>query len=401
MSNIPNGYDISKWQKGLKVSSVAADFTIIKASEGVSIKDSQFEIFAADLIKIGRRFGIYHFATGKTSGAREAEWFVKCVGSYVKKAVLFLDWEGNAESKGVAYAKEFLDTVKKLTGVSAGIYMNAACLKKYAWKSVSAEYPTLWLAIYANNDPQYGYKDNPWCNVTDFKGFTKALHQYSSKGRLTGWNNNLDLDKCYITGEQWDALATGGSAPAPTPTPEPTPVVYTQKDFIKEVQKALGVTVDGIAGPKTLDATVTVSMKINNRHAVVKPIQKYLNSLGYNVGTADGVAGSLFDKGLKAFQKDNGCAVDGEATAKKLTWQTLLGYFPPKNTTTTTASTTTSSTSTAKTTVSDPVYYKIRVNDTLTKIAVKNGTTVQAIMALNPDIKNANKIYTGQKIRIK
>ena len=399
MSNIPNGYDISKYQKGLKVSSVAADFTIIKASEGVTIKDSQFETFAADLTKIGRRFGIYHFATGKTSGAREAEWFVKCIGKYVKKAVLFLDWEAGAVSKGVGYAKEFLDTVKKLTGQTPGIYMNASCLKTYAWQSVSKDYPTLWLAIYASKDIQYGYKDNPWCNVTDFKGFTKALHQYTSTGRLTGWNANLDLDKCYITGEEWDALA-GGSTPTPAPTPEPAPVVYTQKDFIKEVQKALGVTVDGIAGPKTLNATVTVSMKINNRHAVVKPIQKYLNSLGYNVGTADGIAGSMFDKGLKAFQKDNGCAVDGEATAKKLTWQKLLGYTPAK-TTTTTASTTTSNASTAKTTVSDPVYYKIRVNDTLTKIAVKNGTTVQAIMKLNPDIKNANKIYPGQKIRIK
>jgi len=67
-------------------------------------------------------------------------------------------------------------------------------------------------------------------------------------------------------------------------------------------------------------------MKINYRHPVVLPMQKYLNSLGYNVGTEDCWAGAKFDKGLKAFQKDNGCVVDGEATAKAKTWQKLIGY---------------------------------------------------------------------------
>lgn len=107
------------------------------------------------------------------------------------------------------------------------------------------------------------------------------------------------------------------------PTP-PTPT-YTQKQFITDVQKALKVPVDGIAGPVTLGATVTVSKYINTHHAVVLPMQKYLNALGFDVGTPDGWTGPKFDAGLKAFQKANGCVVDGEATAKKLTWQKLLG----------------------------------------------------------------------------
>ena len=32
-----------------------------------------------------------------------------------------------------------------------------------------------------------------------------------------------------------------------------------------------------------------------------------------------------FDAAMKAFQRDNGCIVDGEATRRKLTWQKLLG----------------------------------------------------------------------------
>lgn len=101
---------------------------------------------------------------------------------------------------------------------------------------------------------------------------------------------------------------------------------YSLKEFVKDVQKACGAKVDGIAGTETINKTVTVSSTINRNHAVVKPIQKRLKELGYSeVGTADGIAGPKFTSALKHFQSDNGCVVDGEATAKKKTWRKLLG----------------------------------------------------------------------------
>lgn len=99
---------------------------------------------------------------------------------------------------------------------------------------------------------------------------------------------------------------------------------YNHTSFVRDIQKAIGVKVDGIAGSETLTKTITVSKIKNNKHAVVKPIQKYLNSIGFNCGTADGVAGSKFDSAVKAFQKANGCVVDGEITSKKSTWKKLL-----------------------------------------------------------------------------
>ena len=100
---------------------------------------------------------------------------------------------------------------------------------------------------------------------------------------------------------------------------------YTKKQFIKDVQKAIGAKVDGIAGPETLSKTITVSKSKNRKHAVVKPIQKYLNKIGYNCGIADGIAGAKFDAAVKAYQKANGCVIDGEITAKCTTWKKLLG----------------------------------------------------------------------------
>ena len=100
---------------------------------------------------------------------------------------------------------------------------------------------------------------------------------------------------------------------------------YHLVDFISDVQKACGAKVDGIAGPETLSKTVTVSAKSNARHKVVKPIQERLRSLGYyEVGDADGIAGSKFTNAVKHYQRDNGCIPDGEITAKKTTWRKLL-----------------------------------------------------------------------------
>lgn len=107
---------------------------------------------------------------------------------------------------------------------------------------------------------------------------------------------------------------------------ETQPSVYSREDFIRDVQKAIGARVDGIAGPETLGKTPTVSQQKNSTHGVVLPLQKYLYSLGYtDVGTADGIAGPRFTAGLVAFQRDNRCWTDGEITARNKTWRCLLG----------------------------------------------------------------------------
>lgn len=101
---------------------------------------------------------------------------------------------------------------------------------------------------------------------------------------------------------------------------------YTLTEFIRDVQSVTGSVVDGIAGPETIGNTVTISRYINDDHPVVKFVQKRLAALGYTqVGEIDGVAGPLFEKAMKAFQSDNGCVVDGEATRRMKTWRKLLG----------------------------------------------------------------------------
>ena len=49
----------------------------------------------------------------------------------------------------------------------------------------------------------------------------------------------------------------------------------------------------------------------------------------------------------------------------------------------------------------EPIYYVVKPGDNLTRIAIAYNTTVDAIMLLNPQIKNKNLIYSGQTIRVK
>ena len=121
-----------------------------------------------------------------------------------------------------------------------------------------------------------------------------------------------------------DIQATA-SVSSSTVTTKPSSISneYTYTKFLSDLRTILGLKSN--ASKKTiLSKTVTVSANKNNTHKVVKPIQKYLNTLGYSCGTADGIAGSKFTSAVKAFQKKNKCVQDGEITAKNSTWKALL-----------------------------------------------------------------------------
>lgn len=113
---------------------------------------------------------------------------------------------------------------------------------------------------------------------------------------------------------------------APKPSSAPSPSNYSLKAFIADVQRATGAEVDGIAGPETLSKTVTLSAILNRKHTLIYYVQRRLKALGYTeVGVVDGIAGGKFTTAVKHFQKDNGCEVDGEITARAKTWKKLLG----------------------------------------------------------------------------
>ena len=136
------------------------------------------------------------------------------------------------------------------------------------------------------------------------------------------WCGNETKNNLWKT-EFYNKLSSKTVSKAPS-TSTTTSNKYSYKQFVKDVQSVCGATIDGIAGKETLSKTITVSRYKNNKHPIVKVIQKYLNFLGYNCGTVDGIAGTKFDTAIKKYQKDNKCVADGELTAGNKTWKKLL-----------------------------------------------------------------------------
>lgn len=129
-------------------------------------------------------------------------------------------------------------------------------------------------------------------------------------------------NKHYYIAEQVNKKL-GGSSSSNTSTPSTSTSKYTYQKFLSDLKTIFKLPSNALS-LGIFAKTITVSARKNRRHAVVKPIQKYLNSLGYNCGIADGIAGVKFTSAVKKFQKAHGCVQDGEITARNATWRALL-----------------------------------------------------------------------------
>ena len=137
----------------------------------------------------------------------------------------------------------------------------------------------------------------------------------------SGWTSKNDKIWKQFKNDIQETTSVSSSTVATKPSSISNEYTYTK--FLSDLRTILGLKSN--ASKKTiLSKTITVSANKNNNHKVVKPIQKYLNTLGYSCGTADGIAGSKFTVAVKAFQKKNKCVQDGEITAKNSTWKALL-----------------------------------------------------------------------------
>ena len=210
------GIDISHHQKGIDLGAIAVDFVIIKATEGNGYTDEMCDTFYQKAKSLGKKLGVYHFARPDLGNSPEAEadWFIKETLGYHKEAMLVLDWE-SGDLTNVAWAKAWLDRVYSKTGVKPVIYMSASVMHGADWSSVvNADYG-LWVANYGSNNgtAQESVFDRYPLKYWSFY----ALWQYTSKGRLNGYNGNLDLNYFSGDGTAWDKYA-GGSPSSSKPS---------------------------------------------------------------------------------------------------------------------------------------------------------------------------------------
>ena len=277
-----NGIDISGHQSGINLSQVPCDFVIIKATQGTTFVSKDFERQVEQTLSLNKLTGVYHYANG-AGVENEVNHFVSTIAPYLDRVILCLDWEGEQNSKfaDYHYCESLLESIKAKTGRIPFLYMSKSVCRQYKWEKARA-YP-LWAAQYKKQAPTT-YTDTPW---TDSKGFgawaNPLIYQYSSVGRLPGYNKNLDLDIAYISKDEWISYAKGTQDIIETDTTRPT-------------------------------------LKKGDRGEKVRLWQQYLNEHGFNCGNADGIYGDRTEYAVMKYQQAHGMEA---GYIGQETWNTL------------------------------------------------------------------------------
>jgi GH25 family lysozyme M1 (1,4-beta-N-acetylmuramidase) len=216
-----HGIDISSHQGNISLVNVAADFVFIKATEGVGYRSPTLDAQVRDARAANKRVAFYHFARfGSSDGntaAAEALWFTEVVRQVAQPGdVLALDLE--SDDHDPTKAEKWLTLVQGLFGGLPLIYLNSTAINGHDWSSAEQRFP-LWLASYPAGVNNAGYNPPADHKTSWAKGV--AIWQYTSSGRLPGYDGDLDLNVFSGTAADWAAL---GITKLPT-VEQPPPVV--------------------------------------------------------------------------------------------------------------------------------------------------------------------------------
>lgn len=192
------GVDVSQHQGKIDWQKVKADgieFAIIRAGFGMysNQQDSRFQENMAGAKAAGVPVGVYWYSYALTpeEGSREAATCLEAIAPYQDQIVLpvWYDMEGNdyRTSHGFDYnrtkitdiCKAFLDAVQA-GGYRCGVYANKNWLESYI--DVQQLGCPVWVAQWAS---QSGYTGE------------KLIWQYTSEGRVSGIDGDVDLDQGY------------------------------------------------------------------------------------------------------------------------------------------------------------------------------------------------------------
>lgn len=335
------GIDISNWQNGIQLGAVPCDFAICKATQGTSYTSPDCVRQVEQCMSLGKLWGVYHYVGGQGAIA-EADFFVDSVANWIGQGVLVVDWEANENSAwgDLGYLNSLCHRVWERTGIPPLVY---ASLSVFPWDIASANNSGTWVAQYANNEPT-GYQDTPW----NEDAFSCTIRQYASTGQLEGWGGNLDLNKAYLTPEEWMLYANPGSTPQP---PIPVPVDSSIKDATDIVVEVMqGVHGDGDARR---------------------------NSLGSRYDEVQGLIDHIYSADTQTLVDETWAGRYGNGSKREAVlgsrYEEVMSYINGGSSQT----------------------YTVQSGDTLSGIASLYGTTYEDLAARN-GISDPNVIYPGQ-----
>ena len=193
------GIDVSKWNGNIDWNAVknsGVSYAIIRcgyrgSSTGALIEDPKFRSNIKGAKAAGLKVGVYFFsqAVNEVEAVEEASMALSLASGYGLNYPIFLDVEssggrgdGISKETRTAVCKAFCSTVQN-SGVSAGIYANKTWFTEMINTGSLTGYK-IWLAQYASAPTYTATRYDMW--------------QYSSKGKVSGINGNVDMNISYL-----------------------------------------------------------------------------------------------------------------------------------------------------------------------------------------------------------
>jgi GH25 family lysozyme M1 (1,4-beta-N-acetylmuramidase) len=199
-----DGIDVSSWQPVDIGDRVNYDFMIVKATGGATYTNPYYTTQANSALARGKKLGFYHYAQddgGQNSATAEAWHFVNSVRAYVGRATLFLDYEEDLPGDDRVWITTFCNEVYRLTGVKCGIYTSGS----WAQNNINGLWDDLGVPLWQAN---YPYNRDHLSYTHEYTPMVPCdIHQYTSRGRLFGYNGYLDLNVSFGSTAAWDYWA--------------------------------------------------------------------------------------------------------------------------------------------------------------------------------------------------
>ncbi len=144
-------------------------FVFIKATEGLSMVDSDFRRNWKEAGQSGLKRGAYHFFRSSKDGSAQAEFFIRTVGDLrFKDLPPVLDIEtihrGCSREKLNKEALEWLRAIEAHYGKKPIVYAGASFAKDFLSKDITDSYP-VWIAHYEKDRP--AFEGWTWWQFTD------------------------------------------------------------------------------------------------------------------------------------------------------------------------------------------------------------------------------------------
>jgi lysozyme len=178
--------DISKWQAGIDLTDWSNEdgFAVIaKASEGVGIRDANYDDYRQQCENLDLSFAAYHFL--RPGGVTDqALWFLDCATPDLGSRIV-CDWEDPGNSDGDVQA--FMQAIRnQRPDLQLTVYCSAAFGPAQVNNPWLSQNTSLWVARYTT-------ADNPYPIPPIWP--TWSLWQYSDNGSIPGYGSPVDANR--------------------------------------------------------------------------------------------------------------------------------------------------------------------------------------------------------------